>query len=753
MVHNPTFAITAITQANPGVVSAAGHTYSNNDQILITNVPGMDEVNKQVFTISNVSAGVSFEINSNTTFNIAATPGGRAALFVGDRIMGIHRYIDQSNVKQTLIFDTTRAAIYDANNDRFNPLDDFLAGTPPAADSAVDQDIMSSDDEEYIWAQGWQHSSASNRMYFTNGKEFDGATLDGIRFFDSQTVVGLSLPTTTTSFIPGLGGTGRNLYGSKLIFSLKQRLVVLNTFELRGGVVTNFPQRARWCAAQNPGNWIDIVAGGGGFVDAPTGDQIVSARALQDSIIVQFTDSVWTLRPVSDPALPFRWDKINDFRACDAKMATTSYDRYVVALGQRGITATDGVETRRIDERIEDFTTQTINADRFDRVFAARNFNKRRTWMLYPEVDSDEANAALIFDEESSGYSTYKFSNDTDYNVLGFGSLDRDFAAEDFTKANDLDKNATGFKNDETALSFFWSGNAELFIAVDRGGVVFELEETNNDNDELVVFSVKSAGWNPFQQEGVEAQFGYIDLYCDTDQRTDIVIKFFKDDNEDEYIERGMNLLPNLNFVADVTSILPNADPTTGFTVTSIKHGITAGESIYIYGVEEADFYNDEKWQVDSVTNNAFAVAKDITGSGVAITGISQGNPGVVTSAGHGFANGATITIVAVTGMTEVNTGIFVVSNATPNTYELTNVDTTGYTAYTGPSGFNFLSYTGGGQIVERRFFRTKVWKRAYAGGIGYLHRIQITSGGLNKPLRISAFKPYFRKRGKRTIG
>lgn len=64
----------------------------------------------------------------------------------------------------------------------------------------------------------------------------------------------------------------------------------------------------------------------------------------------------------------------------------------------------------------------------------------------------------------------------------------------------------------------------------------------------------------------------------------------------------------------------------------------------------------------------------------------------------------------------------------------------------------NFTAYTGAGVVVERRFYRDKVWKRAYAGGIGYQHKIRVTSDGLNTPLKIHAFKPYFRQRGKRTI-
>jgi hypothetical protein len=65
----------------------------------------------------------------------------------------------------------------------------------------------------------------------------------------------------------------------------------------------------------------------------------------------------------------------------------------------------------------------------------------------------------------------------------------------------------------------------------------------------------------------------------------------------------------------------------------------------------------------------------------------------------------------------------------------------------------DFGTYTSGGQIFERKFYRVKVWKRVYAGGTGYVHNIAMNSTGANRPLRIHAIKPWFRPRGRRTLG
>lgn len=65
------------------------------------------------------------------------------------------------------------------------------------------------------------------------------------------------------------------------------------------------------------------------------------------------------------------------------------------------------------------------------------------------------------------------------------------------------------------------------------------------------------------------------------------------------------------------------------------------------------------------------------------ITGITNANPAVVTSAAHGYANGDVVRITGVAGMVEVNDELFVVTNQTTNTFELADVDSTDYGVWT----------------------------------------------------------------------
>lgn len=65
-----------------------------------------------------------------------------------------------------------------------------------------------------------------------------------------------------------------------------------------------------------------------------------------------------------------------------------------------------------------------------------------------------------------------------------------------------------------------------------------------------------------------------------------------------------------------------------------------------------------------------------------AITGVSQANPAVVTSAGHGLTQGDVVRISAVVGMDELNGGVFNVGEVVGTTFELAETDSTGYGAW-----------------------------------------------------------------------
>lgn len=69
--------ITGITQANPGVVTAAAHGFSNGDKVIFFDIGGMVELNGNVYTVANATTN-TFEISSTDTTSFTAfTSGGQ----------------------------------------------------------------------------------------------------------------------------------------------------------------------------------------------------------------------------------------------------------------------------------------------------------------------------------------------------------------------------------------------------------------------------------------------------------------------------------------------------------------------------------------------------------------------------------------------------------------------------------------------------------------------------------------------------
>ncbi len=101
---------------------------------------------------------------------------------------------------------------------------------------------------------------------------------------------------------------------------------MLNTIEQNSGGTTNtaYPQRARFChygapfsgGTANPLAWLEPnqtngpnKAEGGGFIDAATDEEIVSAEFIKDRLIVYFERSTWELAYTGNQVYPFTWQK------------------------------------------------------------------------------------------------------------------------------------------------------------------------------------------------------------------------------------------------------------------------------------------------------------------------------------------------------------------------------------------------------------------------------------------------------------
>jgi len=97
----------------------------------------------------------------------------------------------------------------------------------------------------------------------------------------------------------------------------------------------------------------------------------------------------------------------------------------------------------------------------------------------------------------------------------------------------------------------------------------------------------------------------------------------------------------------------------------------------YIYSTEDAYILMFGPGYIWFFKNQAV-----VTNAAKTITGVTAANPAVVTSSAHGFSNGDRVVIQSVSGMTELNNRHFAVANVATNTFQLSGVNSSAYTAY-----------------------------------------------------------------------
>lgn len=226
---------------------------------------------------------------------------------------------------------------------------------------------------------------------------------DGIRWHD-QTIgapvngwINFLPPISTTDF----------LMGCLIILPYKGFLVILNTWEgpnYAGRV--NFPQRARWNrqlatpfydaniptgyqGGSSATTWLS-TPGNGGFIDAPTSENIVSAEFVKDTLIVYFEFSTWQLRFTGVASAPFIWEKINTELGSVSTFSTVPFDKTTIAVGNVGIHACDSVNVVRIDQKIpsETFLIQNKNNGN-KRVYGIRDFFRQLVYWTLPYTGNE----------------------------------------------------------------------------------------------------------------------------------------------------------------------------------------------------------------------------------------------------------------------------------------------------------------------------------------------------------------------------
>jgi hypothetical protein len=353
-------------------------------------------------TLSSTTPGNSGTINYNTGAVVlihTIGPGLPATISFAYNpnrpVMGLWNYeLSSINRERLIAFDTRYSYVYSLANSRFEVI--------PNAAAPI---VWTSTDLQFFWGFNYRLANPyDNGLWVVN----NNAT-DGIRYYNG---------TTWTTIAPTISASGpQTLITSLILIPYKGRLVALNTLENDGAANRRYGNRARWSQIGDPTiaatSWLQDNPGAGGFLDAPTSEQIISCFFDYDTLVVGFERSVWQLRATGDFILPFVWQRISSEFGAESTFSQVGFDEGVLMVGNRAIIVATSNSAKRIDQKIPD-TVFDIHNDNSgpERVHGIRDFRQQLVYWCYPESATNGTfpNRVLVYNYINNSWSIFKDS-------------------------------------------------------------------------------------------------------------------------------------------------------------------------------------------------------------------------------------------------------------------------------------------------------------------------------------------------------
>jgi len=431
-------------------------------------------------TVSYTTGEISVTFHSDPTGAITCS----YYFYPGLQIVGLFDYYNTGGTIDALIFDTKRVTKYDVVN-------------KVTIDISGGVDIFTGSDINLVWLENWNDVS-----YFTNFK-------DRPMSYNGSAVAPLLMDTD--------GDGDNDVDQVLLLFAFKNRLVALRTYE--GG--SHFPQRARWA---EPGT---TDFSNDEYDDAPTVDWIIGAEFLNDKLIVYFEMSVWELRYTGNYDLPFEWIRIADTEGCYATFSISIFTNEQIALGPTSVIACDGLDVYPIDKLIPDITTQ-FASNEISRAYATTIDDLRQNWVSYVTPGNTLCSEVLVLNYLDRSWAVYGLP----FQCYGPFKNQSDPTWNDIEDAWEDIEWAWNSKTLQAGYPTILGGTFE--------GWIYTCNSGSSDDGEDILMDIRSANWNPFIDQGYEAEFGWIDFLVKADAAISADVNLFINDESTAVMTRTL---------------------------------------------------------------------------------------------------------------------------------------------------------------------------------------------------------------------
>ena len=372
-----------------------------------------------------------------------------------------------------------------------------LIGDSQGANS---DDEFTGDNTDFFWNANWK-----NVTYITNNQ-------DPIQKYDGNL-------SRLTIDIDVDGGPDNDVNSCRLIFIVKERIVIFNTNE-KG---TDYAQRGRWCTIKDPQSWPSQS-----FIDAPTDDVIVSGGFIDDELYIWFERSVWRFAYTGDSVQPFEWIRIDANSGTPAQMSVTTVNGLQRGIGQTTILGNDSRNVFDIDIKIPDFILETVvNSLPYSNAMVMEE--SREIYMSYTStsaVANGDGNiypdSVLVYNYEEDTWSTYSIPVHT----MGLSFLEDSITWETSLTWDEIDF-AWNYRSSQSGYPIALMGS--------QNGKIYRMNNGGSDDGSNIDFEVKSSRWNPYTGNGSEADLGYIDFFVDVNENASFSIALYLNTDTSPY--------------------------------------------------------------------------------------------------------------------------------------------------------------------------------------------------------------------------
>lgn len=378
--------------------------------------------------------------------------------------------------------------------------------------------------------------------------------------------------------------------------------------------------------------WRDDIPGKGGFVDADTSQQIVSAEIVKDTLVVFFQRSTWRLRYTGNEILPFIWERLNTQFGAESTYSNIAFDEVALAYSRFGWIGADTNSAARIDEEIPDdsFSIGTTAAfTGLTHVQGIRDFYRQIAYWTFQTIENSSnnlPNQIYSYNYLDKKWAIFNPGGESDptatpnIRVFGYFHTLADSTWSTFNQSPQ--DNWSNFNSPDSIWSQFGTGaNADFpyIVGGDQNGNVYTMFEFSHpdvtDNGTNFNYRVLTKRFNPYIEEGHKAKLGYVDLYVTTAAGASLTINHYIDDEPNPITTKIVPLYDQEDIFITAVSL----GATTTFT-TQEFHNLQINQYVTIAGLIGSSAlqttFNNQTFQVSAIpTATTFTVAVNTSSS------------------------------------------------------------------------------------------------------------------------------------------